>query len=112
MAEKVPCVLSYSKTSPPCDVLGTQWAMARSNAHENLQKFSPILYETLGHLALMPYRELTPPEEWKAAVQGGDRPLIDATDRADHRSHNEAKQRAPDRGKKTADGEEHGHGAA
>ena len=30
----------------------------------------------------MPYRELTTPEELKAAVQGEDRLLIDATERA------------------------------
>ena len=56
--------------------------MVRSKAHENLHKLSPILYDTLVHLDLMPYRELTTPEELKAALQGGDRLLIDATERA------------------------------
>ncbi len=67
--------------------------MARSKAHENLHKLSPILYDTLVHLDLMPYRELTTPEELKTALQGGDRLLIDATERAYHRSHDVAKQR-------------------
>src|SRR6267142_2812383 len=102
LAEKWPFVLSYSKTSPTFDVLGTQFAMARSKAHENLHTLSPILYDTLVHLDRMPYRELSTPEELKAALQGGDRLLIDATERAYHRSHDEAKQREHYSGKKNS----------
>ena len=85
--------------------------MARSKAHENLQKLSPILYDTLVHLDLMPYREFTTPEELKVALQGVDRLLIDATERAYHRSTDDAKQREHYSGKTTAYAEEHGHGA-
>ena len=109
MAEKLPFVLYDYKTYPTCDVLGTHFAMARSKAHENLHKLSPILYDTLVHLDLMPYRELSTPEELKAALRGGDRLLIDATERAYHRSQDDAKQREHDSGKKTAYGEKHGH---
>jgi hypothetical protein len=112
MVEKLPFVLYYYKTSPTFDVLGTQCAIARSKAHENLHKLSPILYDTLVHLELMPYRELATPEELKAALQGVDRLLIDATERAYHRSQDDAKQREHYSGKKTAYVEEHGHGAA
>jgi hypothetical protein len=63
MVEKLPFVLSSYKTYPTLDVLGTQCARARSKAHENLPKLSPILYDTLVHLELMPYRELATPEE-------------------------------------------------
>ena len=112
MAEKLQFVLYYYKTYPTFDVLGTQFAMARSKAHENLHKLSPILYDTLVHLELMPYRELATPEELKAALQGIDRLLIDATERAYHRAQDEAKQREHYSGKKTAYVEEHGHGAA
>ena len=63
------------------------------------------------HLALMPYRELATPEELKAALQGVDRLLIDATERAYHRSQDEAKQREHYSGKKTAYVEKYGHGA-
>ena len=49
MAEKLPFVLYYYKTYPTFDVLGTQFDMVRSKAHENLHKFSPILYNTLVH---------------------------------------------------------------
>ena len=99
MAEKLQFVLYYYKTYPTFDVLGTQFEIARSKAHENLHKLSPILYDTLVHLDLMPYRELTTPEELKASLQGGDRLLIDATERAYHRSQDEAKQREHDSGK-------------
>jgi hypothetical protein len=111
MAEKLQFVLYYYKTYPTFDVLGTQFAMARSRAHENLHKLSPILYDTLVHLELMPYRELATPEELQAALQGVDRLLIDATERAYHRSQDGAKQREHYSGKKTAYVEEHGHGA-
>src|SRR6476619_5565823 len=111
MAEKLPFVLYYYNTYPTFDVLGTQFAMARSKAHENLHKLSPILYDTLVHLDLMPYRELATPEELKAALQGIDRLLIDATERAYHRSADDAKQRAHYSGKKTAYAEEHRHDA-
>jgi hypothetical protein len=74
--------------------------MARSKAHENLHKLSPILYETLVDLELMPYRELTTPEELKAALQGEERLLIDATERAYHRSQDDATQREHYSGKK------------
>jgi len=92
----------YYKTYPSFDGLATQFAMARSKANENLHKLSPILYDTLVHLDLMPYRELATPEELKAALQGGDRLLIDATERAYHRSTDEAKQREHYSGKKNS----------
>jgi hypothetical protein len=111
LADKSQFVLYYYKTYPTFDVLGTQFAMARSKAQENLHKLSPILYDTLVHLDLRPYREFTTPEELKAALQGVDRLLIDATERAYHRSTDDAKQREHYSGKKTAYAEEHGHGA-
>ena len=100
IAEKLQFVLYYYKTYPTFDVLGTQCDMARSKAHENLHKLSPILYDTLVHLDMMPYRELATPAALKAALQGGDRLLIDATERAYHRSQDEAKQREHYSGKK------------
>src|SRR2546429_2831688 len=109
MVEKLLFVLYYYKTYPTFDVLGTQFAMARSRAHENLHKLSPILYDTLVHLELMPYRELATPEELKAALQGVDRLLIDATERAYHRLQDETKQREHYSGKKTAYVEAHLH---
>ena len=111
MAEKLPFVLYDYKTYPPFDVLGQQFAMARSKANENLHKLSPMLYDTLVHLELMPWREFATPEALKAALHGVDRLRIDATERADHRATDEAKQREHSSGKKTAYPEEHGHGS-
>ena len=85
--------------------------MARSRAHEHLHQLSPMLYDTLVHLELMPYRELATPEALQAVLHGVDHLLIDATERAYHRSQDGAKQREHDSGKKTAYVEEHGHGA-
>ncbi len=54
MAEKLQFVLYYYKTYPTFDGLAMPFGMARSKAHENLHKLSPILYDTLVHLELMP----------------------------------------------------------
>jgi hypothetical protein len=85
--------------------------MARSRAHEHLQKLSPMLSDTLGHLERMPYRELATPEALQAAWQGGERLRSEATERAYHRSQDDAKHREHDSGKKTASVAAHGHGA-
>ncbi len=102
IAKKLLFVLYYYKTYPTFDVLGTQFDMARSKAHANLHKLSPVLYDTLVYLDLMPYRELSTPEELKAALQGGERLLIDATERAYRRSQDDAKQREHYSGKKNS----------
>ena len=57
MADKLQFVLYYYKTYRTFDVLGQQFAMARSKANAHLHKLSAILYDTLVHLELMPYRE-------------------------------------------------------
>ena len=81
-------------------MLGTQFNMVRSKANENLHKLSPILYDTLVHLDLMPYRELRTPEALKAALKGVDQVIIDATERAYRRSQDDVKQREYYSGKK------------
>ena len=102
MAEKLQFVLYYYKTYPTFDGLAMPFGMARSKANENLHKLSPILYDTLVHLELMPYRELATPEDLQAALQGMDRLLIDATERAYHRSTDDTKQREHYSGKKNS----------
>jgi len=102
IADKLLFLLYYYKIYPTFDVLGTQCEMARSKAHENLHKLSPMLDDTLVYLDLMPYRELTTPAELKAALHGEDRLLIDATERAYHRSQDDATQREHDSGKKNS----------
>ena len=100
MAEKLLFVLYYYKTYPTFDVLGTQFDMVRSKANENLHKLSPLLYDTLVYLELMPHREFDTPEAMKAALQGIDQVIIDATERAYRRSQEDAKQREHYSGKK------------
>jgi hypothetical protein len=108
MAETLPFVLSSYKTYPPFAGRATQCGMARAKAQATLHKLSPLLYDTLVPLERMPSRELAPPEAVKAAWQGGDRRLIDAPERAYHRSAEAAKPRAPYRGTKPAYAEEDG----
>src|SRR2546425_2415409 len=100
MVDKLLFVLYYDKTSPTFDVLGTQFAMVRSKAHENLHKLSPVLHKTLVRLERMPHRECKTPDEFKAALQGADRLIIDDTERAYRRSQDDAKQREHSSGKK------------
>jgi len=102
MAEQWLFVLSESKTSPPFDGLGQPCEMARSQAHAHRHTLSPLLYETLGPLALMPDRALATPEEGHAAVQGVARLRMDATARASHRATDAGKPREHDRGKKNS----------
>src|SRR5438128_11030572 len=66
MAVKLLFVFYYYRTYPTFDVLGTQFDMVRSKANENLHKLSPLLYDTLVHLELMPYREFDTPAAMKA----------------------------------------------
>ena len=74
--------------------------MGRSKANENLHRLSPILYETLVQLDLMPYRELATPEMLREALAGVDQLIIDATERVCRRSQDDATQRAHYSGKK------------
>lgn len=100
MTDKLLFVLYYYKTYPTFDVLGTQFAMARSKAHQNLYKLSSILHKSLVELGMMPYREFKTPDELKLALQGLDQIIIDATERAYRRSQDDAKQQDHYSGKK------------
>ena len=100
MADKLLFVLYYYKTYPTFDVLGAQFDMVRSKANEKLHKLSPILYDTLVELDLMPYREFGTPEDLRKALTGVDQLLIDATERVCQRSQDDATQREHYSGKK------------
>lgn len=102
MADKLLFLLYYYKTYPTFDVLGAQFDMVRSKANENLHKLSPILYQTLVYLEVMPRREFRSPEELKTILQGVDHLIVDATERACCRPTEEAKQREHYSGKKKA----------
>lgn len=102
LADKLLFVLYYYKTYPTFDVLGTQFGMARSKAHENLHRLSPVLHETLVRLGVMPHREFATPEELRQALQGLDQLLIDVTERLYRRSQDAQVQREHYSGKKSA----------
>lgn len=55
----------------------------------------------------MPHREFKTPEEFLAALQGADRLIIAATERAYRRSQDETKQREHSSGKKSPYAEKH-----
>jgi hypothetical protein len=78
MSDKLQFALYYYKTYPTYDVLGSQFDRVRSKANENLYKLSPILYETLVLLDLMPYRELESPEVLREELAGVDQLIIDS----------------------------------
>ena len=88
-------------------MLGPQSDIARPKANENLHKSSPILYDTLVHLELMPYLGFASPSDLKAALQGVDCLLIDPTERAYHQSIEDTTRRQP-YSEKTAYTQEHG----
>ena len=102
MAEKLLCILSYYQTYPTFDVLASQFDLARSKAPINVHKLSPILYDTLVSLELMPYRQLTTPDDLKTALSGLDKVIIDATERASRRSADDEEQKAHYSGKKNS----------
>ena len=105
--DKLLFVLYYHKVYPTFDVLGTQFGMARSKAHTNLHKLTPILEQTLVELGLLPYREFHSPEDLKAALGDVEQILIDVTERNYRRSQDNATQKEHYSGKKTPHGEKH-----
>ena len=100
--DKLLFVLYYYKVYPTFDVLGTQFDMARSKAHTNLYKLTPILEQALVELGVLPHREFHNPDELKAALDGVDELLIDVTERAYRRAQDNATQEEYYSGKKNA----------
>ena len=101
MREKLLFLLYYFKVYPTFDVLGTHFNMARSKANENLHKLTPVLYQVLVHLGVMPQREFATPSELLDALDGLDTILIDVTERQHRRPQDEQAQREHYSGKKT-----------
>ena len=100
MEDKLLFVLYYYKIYPTFDAFGTQFDMARSKAHRNLYKLSPILHETLVRLKMMPHREFKDPEELKNALGDASQVIIDVTERNYRRFKDDAQQREHYSGKK------------
>ncbi len=100
MKDKLFFLLYYFKVYPTFDVLGTQFNLARSKANENLHKLTPILYQTLVHLEVMPHREFATASELMEALNGLDTILIDVTERNHRRPQDKQEQKAHYSGKK------------
>lgn len=109
LADKLWFLLYYFKVYPTFDVLGSHFGMARSKANENLHKLSPLLYETLVYLEVMPQREFATPEELLEALECVETILIDVTERRHRRPQDEQSQRAHYSGKKNAHRQEYSH---
>jgi hypothetical protein len=107
MRDKLLFLLYYFKVYPTFDVLGTQFSLARSKANENLYKLSPVLYQTLVHLGVMPHRQFATPNELLEALKGVDTILIDVTERSYRRSQDNQIQREHYSGKKKTHPQEH-----
>jgi hypothetical protein len=86
MRDKLLFLLYYFKVYPTFDVLGTQFGMVRSKAHENLYKLLPVLYQTLVYLEVMPHREFASSDELLVVLGGIEAILVDVTERNRHRS--------------------------
>lgn len=100
MRDKLLFVLYYYKVYPTFDVLGTQFDMARSKAHPNLYKLTPVLEQPWLPLGVLPARECQAPAELRAAWPGVEQILSDVTERAYRRAQDHEPQREYYRGKK------------
>jgi len=108
MRDKLLFLLYYFKVYPTFDVLGTQFNMARSKANENLHKLTPVLYQTLVNLEVMPQRKFASPDELLEVLDGIDTVLIDVTERNYRRPQENQSQREHYSGKKTTHTQKHG----
>lgn len=100
MKDKLLFLLYYLKVYPTFDVLGTQFNMARSKAHENVYKLAPILHQSLVHLEMMPKRGFATPNDLLEIMDGIDTILIDVTERNYRRPQDNQTQRESYSGKK------------
>lgn len=100
MRDKVVFILHYFKVYPTFDVLGTTFGLSRSKAHEQVQKLTPVMEETLASLGYLPKREIEDVEELQAMCADVDKLLIDVTERECQRPKDEKKQKEHYSGKK------------
>jgi len=101
LKDKLLFILTYYKSYPTFDVLGSQFKMARSKANEAVHRLSPILHDTLVRLEVLPHRQFESVEAFKQACQGLELLLIDVTERVHRRPQDNEHQRELYSGKKT-----------
>jgi len=98
--DKLIFLLYYLKVYPTFDVLGAQFGMNRSKACKNIHTLFPVLCNALSNLGVMPCREFKTVVEFRAACQGIETILIDATERPYCRPVDDEEQRDLYSGKK------------
>lgn len=107
MRDKLLFLLYYFKIYSTFEVLGTQFNMVRLKAHENLYKLTPVWYQTLVHLRVMPPRQFTTPEKLVKALGGIETFVIEVTERPHRRPQDDQKQREHDSSKKNTHRQKH-----
>lgn len=102
MSDKLEFILRYLKTYPTYDELAESYDLARSSAHDNVKRLSPILQETLDNLGLLPHRKFDSVAAFQAFCQDLDldQVLMDVTERACRRHQDNQLQREHYSGKK------------
>jgi hypothetical protein len=100
MDNKLYFILSYYKTYPTFDVLGTRFGLSRSKANEQVHQLSPILQQTLMEMGYLPHRQFESVEEFKLALGELDQLLIDVTERPHQRPKDNDQQKELYSGKK------------
>lgn len=100
MVDKLYLILTYYKTYPTFDVLGSRFGIARSKANERVHYLSPILHQTLVEMGHLPNRKFESIEDFREAIGNLDQILIDVTERPHQRPQDNERQQALYSGKK------------
>ena len=102
MRDKLEFILRYMKTYPTYDELAEAYDIARSSAHDNVKRLSPILADTLDRLGLLPKRKFETVEEFQEFCSRLelDQLLVDVTERPCRRHQDNQVQREHYSGKK------------
>ena len=99
-ADKLCFILNYYKTYPTFDVLGNRFDLARSKAHAQVHRLSPILHQTLMETGHLPRRKFESVEAFKAMLANIDQIIIDVTERPHQRPQDNEQQKELYSGKK------------
>lgn len=100
MVKKLFFILYYFKVYPTFDVLGNAFGFDRSKANINVHILAPVLAHGLRALGVLPHRAFSSVAELKAAFDGIENLIIDATERSCQRPQDDDLQKEKYSGKK------------
>ena len=102
MRDKLEFILRYMKTYPTYDELAEAYDIARSSAHDNVKRLSPILADTLDRLGMLPQRTFESVAEFRefCSQLELEQLLVDVTERPCRRHQDNQVQREHYSGKK------------